>query len=97
MSTIQGVSGMQTAVKDVAVNNDCPQFCALDRGDSESSQDHDRGSGSQAADRSVAAGAGRRDTGGCRHAPGLKNATCAPVRQSPYSFGSIRTVVTGCR
>ena len=27
----------------------------------------------------------------------IANATCAPVRQSPYSFGSIRTVVTGCR
>ena len=37
----------------------------------ESTQDHDCGTGPQAADRVVAAGAGGRGTGGCRHAPGV--------------------------
>ena len=37
----------------------------------ESPQDHDCGTGPQAADRVVAAGAGGRGTGGCRHAPGV--------------------------
>jgi transposase len=39
----------------------------------ESPQDHDCGTGPQAADRVVAAGARGRGSGGCRHAPGVMN------------------------
>ena len=60
-------------------------------------QDYDRGSGPQATDRAVATGARGRDPGGHRHAPRLMEAACPPVCLSPDSFGSIRTVVTGCR